>query len=481
MRIKRFTGKDLPSVVNQIKLEFGLKAIILSERQKPEGQIEVTAGVRDEDLEPVTDPANGLDSAPDSDPGPQNEKAQADSASDNAFDQALERENEREHPRLSALSEKISPKAKPRSRPLRPVPEAGPETGPGEPPAAKVPPAKKAPSQASTGQASPSQVAPGQVAPALGAAAYRKVQTAPVVLGDLASDLSLERQIVSLREYVSEELGELKNLFWDLAHRQSLTEKWRDRPDVVGLYRFLLATGLSPKWAREFAEKSAESKDAWGGDLYEYLRKTIKPRLRCLSPDAPLPRLIALTGPSGSGKTTSLVRLAAWYQKKGRKVSAITLDTLKLGAVEQLERYARIMGLGLKACQNRKEFSEANEIFEDSDLVLVDTNTRDFTAKGAADDLGAALMEAGAKRLLVLPAGLKSEDLESLHKNMAGPTLLGLVLTKLDETETLGNVVGFLAGNGPPLCFFSVGPRTPEDFLPASPDKLLDLWLRPKA
>ncbi|MDR2368653.1 MAG: hypothetical protein LBF58_11205 [Deltaproteobacteria bacterium] len=187
-----------------------------------------------------------------------------------------------------------------------------------------------------------------------------------------------------------------------------------------------------------------------------------------------------MTGPTGSGKTTSLVRLAAWYQKKGRKVSAITLDTLKLGAVEQLARYARIMGLGLKACQNRAEFAEANEIFQDSDLVLIDTNTRDFSAKGAADDLGAALMEAGAKRLLVLPAGLKSEDLENLHRTLAGPTLLGLVITKLDETMGLGNVMGFLAGHGPPLCFYSVGPRTPEDFLPANADKLLDLWLSAK-
>ncbi|MDR1309844.1 MAG: hypothetical protein LBL95_08135, partial [Deltaproteobacteria bacterium] len=292
-------------------------------------------------------------------------------------------------------------------------------------------------------------------------------------------ELGLGREIASLREYVGEQLGEMRNLFLDLAHRQSLAEKWRDRPDAVALYRRLLATGLAPERAREFVEKSAESKEAWGGELEEHLRRTLRSRLRVLPPGAPLPRLVALTGPSGSGKTTSLVRLAAWYQKKGRKVSAITLDTLRLGAAEQLAQYARIMGLGLKACQNVAEFQEANELFRDDDLVLVDTNSRDFAAKGGPDDLASALAGAGARRLLVLPAGLKNEDLEDLHRRLAGPSLLGLVLTKLDETRGLGNVMGFLAGQGAPLAFLSTGPRTPEDFQAAKAESLLDYWLDP--
>ncbi|MDR2386285.1 MAG: hypothetical protein LBE80_01700, partial [Deltaproteobacteria bacterium] len=302
MRIKRFTGKDLPSVVNQIKLEFGLKAIILSERQKPEGLIEVTAGVRDEDLAPLSEPGPGPEPSPELGPNGQPNGHDQDPQKgppESDFDQALERESQNPHPELSALRAKAGPKAKGRGRPLRPGPSAPEAPLEPEPKIVKAPKTPALPA--------------AQVAPALGAAAYRKAQTAPVLLDHLSSELSLERQILALREFVSEELGELKNLFWDLAHRQSLTEKWRDRPDVVGLYRFLLATGLNAKWSRELAEKSAESKDAWGGDLYEHLRKTLKPRLRCLSPEAPLPRLMALTGPTGSGKTTSLVRLAAWF------------------------------------------------------------------------------------------------------------------------------------------------------------------------
>jgi flagellar biosynthesis protein FlhF len=184
-----------------------------------------------------------------------------------------------------------------------------------------------------------------------------------------------------------------------------------------------------------------------------------------------------MAGPSGSGKTTTLVRLAAFCQRRGQKVSAITMDTLKLGAAEQLSRYASVMGLGLKACQGRGQFEEALEIFEGSDVILVDTNSRDLAALSAAGELPKALMAAGAKFLLVMPAGLKIGDLGRLHDRLAGPDLLGLVLTKIDETGTLGDALGFLAGGAGPLAFISAGPRTPEDFQAAKADRLMDYWL----
>jgi flagellar biosynthesis protein FlhF len=304
----------------------------------------------------------------------------------------------------------------------------------------------------------------------MGAAAYAKVQAVPAS-GDLGRELGL------LKEMVGERFSELRNLLMDLAHRQSLSEKWRDRPDLVGLYRSLLATGLDPDRSRQFVEKAAEGLEAWGGDLGDHLRSAVRPLLRCLSPETPLPRLVAVVGPSGSGKTTTLVRLAAFCQRRGQRVSAITLDTLKLGAAEQLGQYARIMGLGLKACQNKAQFEEALEIFEASDVVLVDTNPRDFGRSGGHDELTGAVSAAGAKLLLVLPAGLKTADLAWFHERLTGPELLGLVLTKLDESRGLGNVMSFLASGGAPLAFLSTGPRTPEDFQAAKADRLLDYWL----
>jgi flagellar biosynthesis protein FlhF len=281
-----------------------------------------------------------------------------------------------------------------------------------------------------------------------------------------------------LREEMGERLFELKSLLLDLAHRQGLSEKWRDKPELIGLYRKLLGTGLDQDLARSYVEMAAESRDAWGGELIESLKKSVLPSLKVLSPERDKGRFLALTGPSGGGKTHAVMKLAALYKQKGLKVALISLDTIKLGASEQLTRFARIMGLGLKVCQNKGEFREARELFSDADKVLVDTSARDILSPPSNKDMVGTLAESGVFTLLALPANLKSEDLISNYEAARGPFLTGVVLTKLDETLKLGNVFNFVKQSGPIFAYFSLGLKSPEDFRPANPEKLLDLWLK---
>jgi flagellar biosynthesis protein FlhF len=293
----------------------------------------------------------------------------------------------------------------------------------------------------------------------------------------LGGAFSVEKGLSDMRAEMGDRLGELRELLLDLAHRQSLAEKWRERGDLVALYRRLLDTGLAPAHAREFVEAAAESAAAWGGDLLDQLRKTVKPFLRTLPAGREGPRVLAFIGPTGGGKTASLMKAATLFRQRGRRCAIISLDTLKLGAAEELLQFARIMGLGLKLCQSRGEFAEARELFEGADRILVDTATRDFFPGPSGKDLPGALAESGAGNLLVLPATHKSQDLAAAHRAAAGPFLFGTVLTKLDETVSLGGVVNFARSMGPVFAYFSKGYKSPGDFAPADPDALIDLWL----
>ena len=115
-----------------------------------------------------------------------------------------------------------------------------------------------------------------------------------------------------------------------------------------------------------------ESLNAWGGELVEQLRKTVRPSIKVLTRD--LPRYLAFLGPSGGGKTTSLMKLATSLKLSSKKVAIIGLDTVRLGAAEQLTQFARIMGLGLKVSETREEFRKARDLFEGAAYILIGTN-----------------------------------------------------------------------------------------------------------
>ena len=89
------------------------------------------------------------------------------------------------------------------------------------------------------------------------------------------------------------------------------------------------------------------------------------------------PRIIALVGPTGVGKTTTTAKLAAMYAlNRGNKVALITMDIFRVGAVEQLKTYTKIMGIPLEVASTPKELERAVERHSDCDLILIDTAGR---------------------------------------------------------------------------------------------------------
>ncbi|MDR2198331.1 MAG: hypothetical protein LBR53_02530 [Deltaproteobacteria bacterium] len=474
MRIKRFRAPDLPSVVKLIKEEFGLAAVILSQRDNPEtGEVEVTAGVREEDLArnpPEGSPpeALGPPPVPAAGKGGLPKKAPAGEAFRESPAAAPSAASGGPAPPIAAAAAGISPDARPGLGPPRPAPRAA--GGPLSDGGLEAAGVRGPRTDLAARDLRPARAAV-PAAPAAGLKAYRETERPS------GPSLALESEFADFRREVEDGLAELKNMLLDLAHRQSLAEKWRGQEGLARLYRVLLETGLFPEHARDFVEMAAESREAWGGELLEQLRQTVRPLVKCLPPKGTIPRVLAVTGPSGAGKTATVMKLASLLKQEGKKTALISLDTLKLGAAEELAQFARISGLGLKVAQSRGEYLEAAELFQGAENVLVDTSTRDFSSGGKRGNLTRALAESGALNLLALPASLKTEDLLASHQAASGPLLWGVCLTKLDETANLGNVFNFIKASGPVFAYFSKGHKSPDDFLPAGAGRLVDMWL----
>ncbi len=192
------------------------------------------------------------------------------------------------------------------------------------------------------------------------------------------------------------------------------------------------------------------------------------------------PRIIALVGPTGVGKTTTTAKLAAMYAlNRGNKVALITMDIFRVGAVEQLKTYSRIMGIPLEVASTPKELEKAVEKHSACDLIFIDTAGRSHKDKEKLDEMKSFLEDKIPMEVyLCLSATTKDRELEEILNRFRIFQVSKVVFTKIDECESFGNMVNLLMKDNLQIAYFTTGQRVPEDIEIATPAKLADMIFR---
>ncbi len=260
---------------------------------------------------------------------------------------------------------------------------------------------------------------------------------------------------------MSREIAELK------AAVEALQATCTPRTRILG---YLHAAGVEGTLASELSHGAPRSSKQTPG---AWLRKSIASKLRTLPSliERPGPQLIACVGPTGAGKTTTLAKLAAKARLDlGRTVGVISLDTFRVGAVEQWQRYARLIGLPFFAARDEAEFARALGQM-DTDILLVDTEGQISGEGEPMQRLAAALAhteEFEPHVLLTVPAWLRGADVDRLVRSYPLPQPTGVVATKLDEATRAGGILHACLPTEIPLAYVCTGPRVPEDIDDAS-------------
>jgi flagellar biosynthesis protein FlhF len=292
-------------------------------------------------------------------------------------------------------------------------------------------------------------------------------------------------EIIELKKQVTKISDTLKFLqasMWEIANKNELQLP----PEFSEIYALSRASGINEKHLDEIMKltikymplKMRKNSQTIKRYFYTLLKKMIPVRMeREITP--PHKKIMMFVGPTGVGKTTTIAKLAARFAyklSKRHKVGIITLDTYRIGAVEQLMTYAKMMRLPIETVVDPSDFSLALESLRHNEYILIDTVGSSQHDKEKIEKLSNFLKVDTFAEIninLVLSAVTKYDDLLDIYKNFSILPIDTLVFTKLDETKNYGNIFSLLIETKKPVSYFSIGQEVPDDLTQAGADYLL--------
>lgn len=153
-------------------------------------------------------------------------------------------------------------------------------------------------------------------------------------------------------------------------------------------------------------------------------------------------------GPAGSGKTSALGKLAARlvFQEK-QKVTLVSLDTLKVGASEEIQSYGDIIGSSVEPHDSAASSLDANTIALIDTAALPRTTEQIDRLRGQIDTLKPNY------RFAVLSALMRSDDINAIAGTIAALAPTHFIMSGLDLTDRWGGVFAGFAATSKPLAF----------------------------
>lgn len=275
---------------------------------------------------------------------------------------------------------------------------------------------------------------------------------------------------------ISAEVASLRKLLEHQVSGLMWQEMERKEPIRAMLIKWLISAGFAEDVADQLASYIPE--DASATEVQDYIQALLQDKIS-IGKNEILAQggAIALLGPTGVGKTTTIAKLAAQFAMKygAEQVALITTDTYRIGAHEQLATYGKIMGCAVRVAKDADELSEILYQFREKRLVLIDTagmGQRDVRLSEQLDTL-MRNSRVNIQSYLVISSTSQRRVIEEAIEHFKRIALSGCILTKVDESIGLGEVLSVTMQHALPISYVTTGQRVPEDIEIATVEYLI--------
>ena len=321
------------------------------------------------------------------------------------------------------------------------------------------------------------------------------------ILQQTPSGAHLQRlvdEVAALRARLDESLPEHARITVrrDEHPRLAALEALLERNDFAPQYRARLIDQVRAEFRLQQLEDESQ--------LHQFVAQQIGRELVLATPLAERtgaaagPRICTIVGPTGVGKTTTIAKLAAIHGIGGAtepagkmdavaaagavararnvsKVRIVTIDNYRIGARQQIETYGEIMRIPVTAAETGDDLKKALALGQSADLIFIDTVGRSPGDYARLAEMRSVLDAVGRRSTtqLAISASTKYPDLEEIMRQFEPFAYASVIVTKLDETATIGNVLSALALARKPVSYLSDGQVVPQDIEPASILRLL--------
>ncbi|MBT4694429.1 MAG: hypothetical protein HOB73_13900 [Planctomycetaceae bacterium] len=186
---------------------------------------------------------------------------------------------------------------------------------------------------------------------------------------------------------------------------------------------------------------------------------------------------ILFYGLSGAGKSTTIAKLATQLQlRQDRTVAVIDLSTmLACEATKQnwLRAHLQQLGIDCISCTDHESLKHALLQFQHKDYVLFDTPGICIKSKARHNWFEKMLPLINPQRShLVCATTCHAQHMQDLLASPIPIRPTSFVLTKLDETRTVGHLFTLLQTTNLPISLLTTGPELTDNFEDVNPELL---------